>query len=67
VNEKANHSARGMVADGLMLAVTLSRERLPNHLDAKLVIAYHRVAALVVGDSEQFLLEDAVEALRLIH
>ena len=25
------------------------------------------VAALVVGDSEQFLLEDAVEALRLIH
>jgi hypothetical protein len=47
--------------------VDLFRERLLDHLDAKLVIACHRVAALVVGDSEQFLLEDAVEALRLIH
>jgi hypothetical protein len=67
VNEKANHPAQGMGADGLKLAVTLFRERLPDHLDVQLVIACHRVAALVVGDSEQFLLEDAVEALRLIH
>jgi hypothetical protein len=50
-----------------MLTVTLFRKRLPAYLDAKLVMACHRVAALVVGDSEQFLLEDAVEALRLIH
>jgi hypothetical protein len=65
VNEKANHSARSMGADGLKLAVTLSRKRLPDHLDAKLVIACHRVAALVVGDSEQFLLEDAMTFLRI--
>ena len=54
-----------MGADGLKLAVTLSRKRLPDHLDAKLVIACHRVAALVVGDSEQFLLEDAMTFLRI--
>lgn len=41
MNEKANHSARGMGADSLKLAVTLSRERLHDHLGAKLVIACH--------------------------
>lgn len=40
-----------------MLAVTLSRERLPYHLDARLVIDYHRVAALVVGNPEALLLD----------
>jgi hypothetical protein len=35
--------------------VALLRERLPDHLDAKLVIACHRVAALVVGNPEALL------------
>jgi hypothetical protein len=48
-----------------MLTVTLFRKWLPAYLDAKLVMACHRVAALVVGDSEQFLLEDAMTFLRI--
>ena len=41
MNEKANHSARGMGADSLKLAVDLFRERLLDDLDAKSVIACH--------------------------
>ena len=50
-----------------MLAVSLSRERLPDHLDAKLVIACHRVAALVVGNPEALLLEETVQISGFFH
>jgi DNA polymerase I-like protein with 3'-5' exonuclease and polymerase domains len=39
--EKANHPVQGTGADGLKRAMGLFHERLPEHLDAKLVIACH--------------------------
>jgi DNA polymerase I len=39
--EKVNHPVQGTGADGLKLAMALFRERLPEHLDARLVIACH--------------------------
>ena len=39
--EKVNHPVQGTGADGLKLAMALFYERLPEYLDAKLVIAVH--------------------------
>ena len=39
--EKVNHPVQGTGADGLKLSMALFHERLPEHLDAKLVIAVH--------------------------
>jgi DNA polymerase I-like protein with 3'-5' exonuclease and polymerase domains len=39
--EKVNHPVQGTGADGLKLAMALFHERLPGHLDAKLVISCH--------------------------
>jgi len=39
--EKVNHPVQGTGADGLKLGMALFHERLPEHLDAKLVIACH--------------------------
>jgi DNA polymerase I-like protein with 3'-5' exonuclease and polymerase domains len=39
--EKVNHPVQGTGADGLKLAMGLFHERLPEHLDANLVIACH--------------------------
>jgi DNA polymerase I-like protein with 3'-5' exonuclease and polymerase domains len=39
--EKVNHPVQGTGADGLKLAMALFHERLPNHLDVRLVIACH--------------------------
>ena len=39
--EKVNHPVQGTGADGLKLAMALFRERLPDHLDAKLILAVH--------------------------
>jgi len=39
--EKVNHPVQGTGADGLKTAMALFNERLPEHLDAKLVIAVH--------------------------
>ncbi len=39
--EKVNHPVQGTGADGLKLAMALFNERLPEHLDARLVIACH--------------------------
>jgi hypothetical protein len=50
-----------------MLAVDLFRKRLPDHLDAKLVIACHRVAALVVGNPEALPLEETVQTSGFFH
>ena len=39
--EKVNHPVQGTGADGLKLAMALFHEQLPEHLDAKLIIACH--------------------------
>jgi hypothetical protein len=39
--EKVNHPVQGTGADGLKLATALFNEQLPEHLDAKLIIACH--------------------------
>jgi DNA polymerase-1 len=39
--EKVNHPVQGTGADGLKVAMALFNERLPEYLDAKLVIACH--------------------------
>ena len=39
--EKVNHPVQGTGADGLKLAMALFNERLPEHLDAKLILAVH--------------------------
>jgi DNA polymerase I len=39
--EKVNHPVQGTGADGLKLAMALFHERLPEHLDARLVLAVH--------------------------
>jgi DNA polymerase-1 len=39
--EKVNHPVQGTGADGLKVAMALFNERLPEYLDAKLVIAVH--------------------------
>jgi DNA polymerase-1 len=39
--EKVNHPVQGTGADGLKTAMTLFNERLPEHLDANIVIACH--------------------------
>jgi DNA polymerase I len=39
--EKVNHPVQGTGADGLKLAMSLFNERLPEHLNAKLILAVH--------------------------
>ncbi|MDP9474951.1 MAG: DNA polymerase [Actinomycetota bacterium] len=39
--EKVNHPVQGTGADGLKLAIALFHERLPDHLEARLVLAVH--------------------------
>jgi DNA polymerase I len=39
--EKVNHPVQGTGADGLKLAMALFHERLPQHLDAQLILAVH--------------------------
>ena len=39
--EKVNHPVEGTGADGLKIAMALFNERLPGHLDAKLILAVH--------------------------
>lgn len=39
--EKVNHPVQGTGADGLKLAMALFHERLPGHLDARLILAVH--------------------------
>ncbi len=39
--EKVNHPVQGTGADGLKLAMALFHERLPDHLEARLVLAVH--------------------------
>lgn len=39
--EKVNHPVQGTGADGLKLAMALFNERLPGHLDAKVVLVVH--------------------------
>jgi DNA polymerase I len=39
--ERVNHPVQGTGADGLKLAMALFHERLPEHLDARLVLAVH--------------------------
>jgi DNA polymerase I-like protein with 3'-5' exonuclease and polymerase domains len=58
--EKVNHPVQGTGADGLKLAMALFHERLPEHLDAKLVIACHD--ELVVECPE----EQAEEVVRFL-
>jgi len=58
--EKVNHPVQGTGADGLKLAMALFNERLPEHLDAKLVIACHD--ELVVECPE----EQAEEVVRFL-
>ncbi len=58
--EKVNHPIQGTGADGLKLDMALFHERLPGHLDAKLVLAVHD--ELVVECPE----EQAEEVARFI-
>jgi DNA polymerase-1 len=49
--EKVNHPVQGTGADGLKLAMAHFYERLPEHLDAKLILAVHD--ELVVDSEDQ--------------
>ena len=39
--EKVNHPVQGTGADGLKLAMAFFHERLPEHFDARLILAVH--------------------------